>query len=166
MSKTGILFGSTVGNTRFVAEKMQQYLPDAEIRTVKGIQRETIEQYQNLILGTSTWGVGNFQDDFFQFIITLMACDLNNKTVAIFGLGDQLNYPDTYCDGMGRLYDLLKKKECKIVGEWPAEDYNFSESRAFQNGMMVGLALDEDNEPDLTDYRIKTWISQIEPHFK
>ena len=166
MSKTGIFYGSTVGNTRFVAEKMGKLLPEADVRSVKGLQKEDIKQFDNIILGTSTWGVGNFQDDFFQFVIQLMDCDLSGKVIAMFGLGDQLNYPDSYCDGMGRLYELLQKKECHLVGTWPADDYNFSESKAYRHGQMVGLALDEDNEPDLTDYRINTWLKQIKSSFK
>lgn len=166
MEKTGVFYGSTVGNTRFVAEKIGKEFPNAIVRSVKGLQKEELETYDNLILGTSTWGVGSFQDDFFQFVLKLMACDLSEKVIAMFGLGDQLNYPDTYCDGMGTLYELLQKKKCQVVGEWPADDYNFSESKALQNGKMVGLALDEDNEPDLTDYRIKTWSEQIKPALK
>ncbi|MBN2164816.1 MAG: flavodoxin [Marinilabiliaceae bacterium] len=166
MSKTGVFYGSTVGNTRFVAEKIGKLLVNAEVLSVKDLSKETIELYDNIVLGTSTWGVGSFQDDFYKFVVQLMACDLSGKTIAMFGLGDQMNYPDTYCDGMGRLYELLRQKECTIVGRWPADDYNFSESRAYVDGKMVGLALDEDNEPDLTDYRIRTWIEQIKTMFK
>lgn len=161
MSKTGIFYGSTVGNTRFVAEKIAAKLPDADLRGVKGITIDELNQYDRLILGTSTWGTGNFQDDFHEFVNTLLACDLSNKTIALFGCGDQFNYPDTFCDGMGRLHELLLAKPCQLVGEWPAHDYNFSESKAFKNGKMVGLAIDEDNEPDLTDYRIAKWLITI-----
>jgi flavodoxin I len=163
MINTLILYGSSVGNTHFVAEKVSALLPGARLSSVKGITSADIDEYDNLILGTSTWGVGNFQDDFEQFVNVLLGCDLTDKTIALFGCGDQFNYPDTFCDGMGKLYDLLKEKPCHLIGEWPADDYNFSESKALRNGKFVGLAVDEDNEPDLTDYRIDKWVSEIKP---
>jgi flavodoxin I len=166
MRKTGIFYGSSVGNTRFVAEKMGKQLKHADVLNVKNLTTADIAPYTHLIIGTSTWGIGSFQDDFYEFVNQLSAMDLSQHTAALFGLGDQFNYPDSFCDGMGKLYDILKSKGCRIVGEWSADDYNFSESQAFRNGMLVGLALDEDNEPDLTDYRIKTWLKQIATDFE
>jgi flavodoxin I len=163
MINTLILYGSSVGNTHFVAEKISALLPGARLASVKGITSADIDNYENLILGTSTWGVGNFQDDFEQFVNVLLSCDLTDKTIALFGCGDQFNYPDTFCDGMGKLYDLLQEKPCHLIGEWPADDYSFSESKALLNGVFVGLAVDEDNEPDLTDYRVDKWVSEIKP---
>ena len=163
MINTLILYGSSVGNTHFVAEKVSALLPGAHLSSVKGITSADINKYDNLILGTSTWGVGNFQDDFEQFVNVLLSCDLTDKTIALFGCGDQFNYPDTFCDGMGKLFDLLSEKPCHLIGEWPADDYSFSESKALRNGVFVGLAVDEDNEPDLTDYRVDKWVSEIKP---
>ncbi|WP_066628331.1 flavodoxin [Labilibacter marinus] len=161
MSKTGIFYGSSVGNTRFVAEKLADLLPEAELNPVEQAEQSDIEKYDFLILGTSTWGVGNLQDDFETFVDTLVNTDLEGKTVALFGLGDQFTYPDTFCNGMGKLYDLIKDKGCKFVGDWPIDEYDFSESIAVVDNNFVGLALDEDNEPDLTDYRLKEWIKKI-----
>lgn len=163
MGKIGVFYGSTVGNTRFVAEKIAKKLPNSEVRGVKDLDEKSIASYKKMVIGTSTWGIGSFQDDFYQFVNRLSSLDLSNTTVALFGLGDQFNYPDSFCDGMGRVYEILVEKGCKVVGQWPADDYNFSESRAFKNGVMVGLALDEDNEPDLTDYRINAWLDIVKP---
>lgn len=154
----GIFYGSSVGNTRFVAEKLELLIPGSELNPVETATKEDIEKYDFLILGTSTWGMGNLQDDFETFVDTLLTVDLNGKTVALFGLGDQFTYPDTYCNGMGRLYDLIKDKGCKFVGSWPIDDYDFSDSLAVVDGKFVGVALDEDNEPDLTDYRLGEWV--------
>ncbi|SMO86308.1 flavodoxin I [Saccharicrinis carchari] len=154
---TGIFYGSSVGNTRFVAEKLALLLPGSELNPVETATQEDIEKYDFLILGTSTWGVGNLQDDFETFVDTLLTSNLNGKTIALFGLGDQFTYPDTFCNGMGRLYELIKDKGCDFVGKWPSDDYDFSDSLAVVDGEFVGLALDEDNEPDLTDYRLGEW---------
>ncbi len=155
---TGIFYGSSVGNTRFVAEKLELLIPHAELNPVETATQQDIEKYDFLILGTSTWGIGNMQDDFETFVDTLVGSDLTGKTIALFGLGDQFTYPDTYCNGMGKLYELIKDKGCTFVGSWPIDDYDFSDSMAVVDGKFVGLALDEDNEPDLTDYRLNEWI--------
>ncbi len=156
--KTGIFYGSSVGNTRFVAEKLSDLIDEAELNPVEKATKQDIEKYDFLILGTSTWGVGNLQDDFETFVDTLVQSDLSDKKVALFGLGDQFTYPDTFCNGMGKLYELIKDKGCQFIGSWPIDEYDFSESLAVINDEFVGLALDEDNEPDLTDYRLKEWI--------
>ncbi|TLX75603.1 flavodoxin [Labilibacter sediminis] len=162
MKKIGIFYGSSVGNTRFVAEKLNDLISDAELNPVEQASKSDIEKYDFLILGTSTWGVGNLQDDFETFVDTLLETDLKGKQVAIFGLGDQFTYPDTFCNGMGKLYELIKDKGCFFKGEWPVDEYDFSESLAVVNGSFVGLALDEDNEPDLTDYRLSNWVNKLE----
>jgi len=161
MKKIGIFYGSSVGNTRFVAEKIKALIPQSELIPVEEATQTTIEKYDFLILGTSTWGVGNLQDDFETFVDTLIDTDLCDKRVAIFGLGDQFTYPDTFCNGMGKLYHLIKDKGCSFVGNWPIDEYDFSESNAVVNEHFIGLALDEDNEPDLTDYRLNKWIKLL-----
>ncbi|MGQ1889084.1 flavodoxin [Thermophagus sp. OGC60D27] len=161
MLKTAILFGSSVGNTRFVAEKLHAILPEADLISAESAKAKDLKDYDFYILGTSTWGVGQLQDDFETFVEDFLTLDLAPKTIALFGLGDQQTYPDTFCDGMGKLYELLAPKGPRFIGQWPDDDYDFSESRAFKDGMFVGLPLDEDNEPDLTDGRIAEWSHQL-----
>ncbi len=164
MKPTVIIYGSSLGNTQFVAEKLNLLLPHAILLPANEVRPEIIENYPNLILGASTWGVGMLQDEFETFLEMLLQCPLKGKTIALFGLGDQQNYPDTFCDGLGKLYDILINKGANIVGNWPSEEYDFSTSKALKGDMLVGLALDEDNEPDLTDYRLKKWVELITPY--
>ncbi len=159
--KIGILYGSSLGNTQFVADKIHKHLPQAECTSVNTLRAPQIESYDVMILGTSTWGVGNLQDDFELFVDLLLSLDLSKKTFALFGCGDQHTYPDTFCNGMGKLYYLLKEKGCKIIGRWPIDGYDFSESEAVIDDYFVGLALDEDNEPDMTNGRVKTWVETL-----
>jgi flavodoxin I len=158
---TIIIYGSSLGNTRFVAEKLQMLLPGAVLRDSVEVGPETISSFDRLILGTSTWGVGLLQDEYETFMEMLQEQDMEGKTVALFGLGDQQNYPDSFCDGMGKIYELLQNKGIKFIGAWPPDDYDFTTSKALIDEQLVGLALDEDNEPDLTDYRLKKWVEQI-----
>ena len=159
--RTAILYGSSLGNTQFIAHKIQQLLPHADCLSVSGLTADQVIGYDNYILGTSTWGMGSMQDDFELFAELLMSLDLSDKNFALFGLGDQHTYPDTFCDGMGKLYQLLHSKNWAVRGGTSTEDYDFSESEAVVDGAFVGLALDEDNEPDLSDMRIKNWLKQL-----
>ena len=163
MRPTAIIYGSSLGNTRYVAEKLQLILPDATLLPAEEVTPQTLSAYPNLILGASTWGVGLLQDEFENFVSVLLQSSLEGKTIALFGLGDQHNYPDTFCDGIGKLYDLLKDRDANLIGEWPAEEYDFSTSKALKGDYLAGLALDEDNEPDLTDYRLRKWVELIGP---
>ncbi|TRX66463.1 flavodoxin [Carboxylicivirga sp. M1479] len=159
--QTAILFGSSLGNTQFIAEKISKELPHADCLPVNDLLGSQLLKYDHLILGTSTWGIGNLQDDFELFVDLLLSLDMSQKTFALFGLGDQHTYPDTFCNGMGKLYQLLVDKGWNVVGKTSIEGYDFSESEAVIGEEFVGLALDEDNEPDLSDSRIRNWVKQL-----
>ena len=83
MKKIGIFYGSSVGNTRFVAEKLADLIPGSKLNPVEKATKEDIEKYDLLILGTSTWGVGNLQDDFESFVDTLVDSDIKGKDMAV-----------------------------------------------------------------------------------
>ncbi len=51
------------------------------------------------------------------------------------------------------------------MGQWPTEGYDFDASKAVKNGQFVGLALDEDNQSELTESRITTWVAQLKIAF-
>ncbi len=156
-----VLYGSSLGNTQFVAEKIHSYFPDALLASVSDLKVDTLPSFDLIVLGTSTWGVGDMQDDFELFVKQMLQAELAGKAFALFGLGDQHNYPDTFCNGMGKLFHLLKNKAVRFVGDWPVEGYDFSESEALVDGHFVGLAIDEENEPDLTDGRVAQWCRQL-----
>ncbi|MCU4177487.1 flavodoxin [Carboxylicivirga sp. N1Y90] len=164
--KTAIFYGSSLGNTQFVAEKINSQWPNAECVAVNDLRSEDILSYDFIILGTSTWGIGNLQDDFELFVDLLLSLDLSDKTFALFGCGDQGTYPDSFCNGMGKLYHLLVDKGWKVIGDWSIDGYDFSESEAVIDDRFVGLALDEDNEPDMTDVRVKQWVTQLRKELK
>ena len=81
----------------------------------------------------------------------LKKAGLSSKEVALFGCGDSESYCDTFCDGIGVLYEELKGTGCKFIGNHvPTGDYNFSSSTAVVDGEFAGLPLDEMNESDKT----------------
>ena len=95
----------------------------------------------------------------------LVTLDLKNKKVAIFGLGDQTNYPDNFADGVGILADAFTSCGATLVGETSSDDYFFNASKALKNGKLLGLVLDLENQPDQTDKRIERWVKQLKEAF-
>ncbi|WP_456402149.1 flavodoxin [Hydrogenimonas sp.] len=152
----GIFYGSTGGATARVAEMIGKRLnSDADLIDVADATSEEFERYETIILGTSTWGDGDLQEDWEAFFETFRTIDLSGKTVAIFGLGDQEEYPETFLDGMGALYTQAIKNGANIVGDgWPASGYDFDESLAIVDQAFVGLAIDEENQENLTPQRV------------
>ena len=119
------------------------------------------ESYEALILGTSTWGDGELQDDWYDGIKVLKNANLSGKTIALFGCGDSESYSDTFCDGMGILFEDLKDSGCTFVGAVPDSDYTYASSVAAAGGKFVGLALDDVNESDRTDARVSAWTEML-----
>ncbi len=160
MKKTAIFFGSSTGNTETVAEAIASKL-GADLFNVEDSPSDKFEEYDNLIFGTSTWGIGDLQDDWDDFISEVEDADLSGKVVALFGLGDSSSYPDSFVDGIGAIYEAVKDKDCKVVGFVDTDGYDYEESAAEVDGKFVGLPIDEDNESDMTDERIEKWVEQL-----
>lgn len=167
MKKVGIFYGSNSGNTEAVAKKIQQEIGEdqADIFDIARTTPEKLTEYDNLIFGLSTWGEGDYQDDWVGFALACKEIDLQNKVIALFGLGDQENYPDSFANALGKLYKKLIEKDCHIIGKWPGKDYSFKSTQAYDGEKFVGLILDEDVQPEKTDERIKQWVKQITRHF-
>ena len=168
MQKIGIFFGSSTGNTEEAAIKIQQELGEniTDVINVSEAEGCDVDKYENLILGASTWGIGDLQDDYEIFLPALEKANLNNKKIAIFGLGDQEAYPDSFVDAIGIIYEAIEAKGCKIVGSIENTGYEFDESKAEIDGKLVGLPIDDDNESNLTNERIKTWTAQLKKEFE
>ena len=163
MSKTIVIFGSSTGTCEAIAEKIGSRL-DAEVLNVQDLTADVVAANDNLILGTSTWGAGELQDDWYDGINVLKSADLSSKTIALFGCGDCESYGDTFVGGIGELYDAIKNSGAKFVGAVSTDGYTFDDSAAVVDGQFVGLPLDDVNEDDKTDGRIDAWIAQISPN--
>ena len=161
MKKTVIIYGSSTGTCQNIAEIIATKLGMSDILDVAKVTASQISAYDNLILGTSTWGAGEMQDDWYDGIKELKNANLNGKTVALFGCGDSQSYSDTFCDGMGEIYRELQSSGCNIIGSTPTDGYTYDNSTAVADGRFVGLAIDDVNESDLTENRIDAWIASI-----
>jgi len=149
-----------------VAQKLHELSgsENADLHNVDSASADDLENYRNIILGTSTWGIGDMQDDMEDFLELLENSNLKDKKVALFGLGDQETYPDSFVDGIGSLYNHLKDKTT-VVGFWPNKGYHFTDSDAIEEGHFVGLVIDQDNQADKTPERLKEWVSKIKKDF-
>jgi len=164
--KIGIFYGSSTGQTEMVAEKLHQLLGDenADLINVEMATEKDLAAYPYLILGTPTWGVGEMQDDWEDFADILEKASLKGKKIALFGLGDQDTYPDSFADGVGMLYNRIKDKS-QVVGKWPKTGYLFNESEAYKDNHFVGLILDQENQAGKTNERLEKWVEMLKKEF-
>lgn len=160
MSKTIVVFGSSTGTCEGIADKIAAKL-GVETLNVQDLTSDIVAANDNLILGTSTWGAGEMQDDWYDGVKVLQGADLNGKTIAFFGCGDAESYGDTFVGGIGELYNAIKDSGAKFIGAVSTDGYNFSDSDAVVDGKFIGLPLDDVNEDDKTDGRIDAWIAAM-----
>lgn len=160
--KTGIFYGSTTGNTESVAASVAAALgvDAADVHDVGRTPASAAADYDVLLLGSSTWGCGDLQDDWYDFLDGLRAADLSGKRVALFGCGDSDSYPDTFCGALGQIYDALQETGCTFIGAVDAEGYGATDSDACRGGRFVGLAVD-DAAPEQTEGRLAAWCAQL-----
>lgn len=163
--KIGLFYGSTTCYTEMAAEKIQAEIgPElVELHNIKEAPLAKMADYDLLILGISTWDYGELQEDWGDLWDDLETVDLTGKTIALFGLGDQVNYSEWYLDAMGMLFEKLQDKGAHFIGRWPNQGYNFTASKAqtADGQHFIGLALDEDSQYDQSDERIASWSQQI-----
>ena len=93
-----------------------------------------------------------------------MELDFSKKRIALFGLGDQAEYPGSVAEGLGTLYCRIPEKN-NIVGFTETGGYNYYFSSAEKDGKFIGLVLDEDSQSKLTPGRIKKWVAQLKKEF-
>ena len=160
MKKTIVVYGSSTGTCESIANTIAEKL-GVEAINVSDFNADVVAENDNLILGTSTWGAGELQDDWYDGINVLKGADLSGKTVAIFGCGDAESYSDTFCGAMKEIYDAAQG--ANILPGVSTDGYTFDDSEGVVDGKFVGLAFDDVNEDDKTEERINAWLEAIKP---
>ncbi|MBN2695445.1 flavodoxin [bacterium] len=161
MKWDALFWGSTTGNTRVVGESIAKKL-DIPAYDISGKSvLEKIKDANSVVFGLSTWGIGDLQSDWEDILEDLKKVDFSEKTIAIFGLGDQESYSTSFVDGMRTVYDVITKKGAKVVGKTSTEGYSFAESLSVIDGFFVGLAIDIENQDHLSDGRIDSWCKTL-----
>ncbi|VFP81107.1 Flavodoxin 1 [Buchnera aphidicola (Cinara kochiana kochiana)] len=164
MDQVGIFYGSDTGNTEKISYIIQKIIgiSQSNVFDISNISLNKMEDFNILFLGISTWYYGELQCDWEESLQQLKKINLKNKIVALFGCGDQEDYSEYFCDAIGIMYHLLKKKSVQLVGSWPITDYYFEFSKAQKNKThFFGLPLDEDNQSHLSNQRIKRWLKLV-----
>lgn len=168
MAKIGVFFGSSTSQTEYVAYDIRDMIdarlgPDtAAIHNVGNSDIGEMLNYTHLILGIPTWDIGQLQVDWDIKWDELESLDLTGHKVAVFGMGDQYGYPDTYLDAAGMLAETVLALGGELVGYMPVdESYQFGHSLFTEGEYFMGLALDEDHQPKLTKVRLDVWIEQV-----
>jgi len=161
--KAKIIYGSDTGNTEVIAEDLVKLLGEHEVLTVDELEESDWEGNELYILGIPTWYDGELQSDWEDYLDDFQKINFTGKTVAVFGLGDQVGYAEWFCDGVGILADIVEKNGGKVIGNWSTDGYEFESSKAVMNtnNTFFGLCLDEDNQPELTQERLKKWVEQL-----
>lgn len=164
MKKIGIFYGSSTGSTKSVAEIIGKKLgiESSNIFSVDKAKGTQLLDYDVLLLGSSTWGVGDLQDDWESFISELEKQNLSGKEVGVFGTGDSSSYSDSFCDSIAIIAEAAENAGAKIVGNnVDASEYSFDESKSDKDGKFIGLPIDSDNEDSKTNSRIENWLADI-----
>lgn len=162
----GLFYGSSTGATAAAAQLIQSafarsFGAEVELFDVADYFLDEMTGFDYLIVGIPTWNIGQLQGDWENVIEEFDELDLSGKHAALFGLGDQAGYPDSFVDAMVFLADLLEARGATLAGAWPVDGYTFTRSWAVRGSRFVGLVLDEDNQAELTPGRVEAWVSRL-----
>ena len=164
MAIVGLFFGSDTGNTEAIGKMIQKKLGKqmVDVKDIAKSTKEEIAEFDLLILGIPTWYYGENQCDWDDFLPELEVIDFTDKLVAIYGLGDQEDYSEYFCDAMEPLRDIVESKGAIVVGNWSTEGYEFEASKALvDENTFIGLCVDEDRQSELTEERVDKWLAQL-----
>ena len=166
MKKIALFYGSDTGVTDDITKDFISLWGSEEldVREIADVCKEDFDDFTTFIFGLSTWYDGDLQSDWESFFDDFKEIDFTNKVVAIYGLGDQIGYGEYFIDGVGILANVVIENGGNIIGHWPYEGYRFTDSVAViedKEGYFYGLAIDHDNESQLTDERLEKWIRQV-----
>ena len=167
MKKTALIYWPKKGNVENTAAKLAAYFDkDAiDVFTISEIDVKKLPDYDFIIIGGSTIGADNWEDThttkWYAFFDELKSISLNGKKAAIYGLGDQVLYPEHFVDGMAIIRDEFKAAGAEIIGAWPADGYEHTDSKSQEGDQFIGLALDDDQQSELSNERIDKWVAML-----
>ena len=167
--KIGLFFGSTTCYTEMAGEKIREKIdmligyPSVTLHNIAFNQIDSMSKYEFMIFGIPTWDYGELQEDWEKHWEAIDSVYLQGKVIALYGLGDQVGYPDWFQDAMGYLWHKVRKHGAQTIGAWPNKNYYFNDSKALneEKTFFVGLALDDENQSHISDARITRWCKQI-----
>ncbi|MCU4156152.1 flavodoxin [Carboxylicivirga sp. A043] len=168
MSKIGIFYGPELGSVEKVARVIESKFgaDKVELVAVKNANETALQQFDKLIFGMSTIGKTNWDSehkdtDWDEFVSNFDKVNWSGKKIAMYGLGDHVQYPQHFVDALGWMYERLENTAAELVGFCSTDGYTYEESEGIKDGLFLGLPVDEDNESDKTDSRVENWINRL-----
>jgi len=167
MKKTALIYWPKKGNVENTAQKIAALFGEGNIDvfTISSVDISGLKDYELIIFGGSTIGADNWEDThttkWYSFFAEMKKLDLSSKLGAIYGLGDQILYPQNFVDGMAIIRDELSSTGIRFIGDWPAVGYEYTDSKALEGDHFIGLALDDDQQPEKSGERIEKWVEML-----
>ncbi len=167
MKKIAILYSfNSVKSAKIaakIAESFKMFTVDK--LNVESCTGNEFLEYERFILSVPTWFDGELPNYWDEILPALEKHTYNGKKIALFGLGDQKNYPENFGDAVGILGDFFQKRGATIIGHTSPVGYSFESSKALKNNFLIGLLLDQENQSKLSEERIQNWTNQLEQEF-
>ncbi|MCX6220757.1 MAG: flavodoxin [Bacteroidia bacterium] len=167
MRKIAIVYSFNSTKSAKIASKIAASFKNHKVEelNVESCKGEEFLLYDSYILSVPTWFDGELPNYWDEILPALSKLALKGKKIAVFGLGDQKNYPENFCDAVGILADFFEELGATIIGFTSPEGYTFESSKALKNNILKGLLLDQENQSKLSDERILKWTKQLEIEF-
>jgi len=167
----GLDAATGTGNTKRVANSLKVHFGDLadEPQPIGASNAKDFEGYEAIILGAPSYlwekhrvsalDFDTIEPPFDDFK------DLVGTKVAIYGLGDQKEYPKNFCDAIGILWEHFSLRGAEMVGAVENKGFEFKRSRALKQGVFVGLPLDFENQGEMVGDRVEEWSKQLKREF-
>ena len=168
--KIGLFFGSSTGCGEGVANQIKTIVEatgvaEVEIAVVSADSVKVFENFDYLILGASTWNIGELQDDWAIKFPEMDSLNLSGRKVALYGCGDQFGYSNSFIDAVGIIGDKVIEKGGDVVAWWPDDGFEYEFSRGSHEKVFMGLPVDNDNQPEQTAQRVANWTYWVLEEF-
>lgn len=161
----GIFYSSSIGYSSCIAKKIAKHFSNSQAYDISDTQISEINKFQKIIIGAEVLGE-EIDKEIKQFIQQLKNINKDNREFALFCDCDNQKYSDNFADGLYFIYKELQMQKAKTIGLYHDWDYDFYQSKAFiDDGFLVGLVTDEENQSELTDKRIKDWCQKLKYEF-
>lgn len=167
MKTIGLLYSKSTAYTAELGERIAAaWGKGIEYVDINTAHLADVEKHAALILGTPTYFNGELPSAWDEFLPEIEDADFSGKPVAIYGPGNQVEFPVSFADGVGILARYFQKLGAKVVGCTSCEGYEYEYSLAECGcDKLLGLIVDPTNQPELTDARLTAWIKQVKKEF-
>ncbi|MCH4886543.1 flavodoxin [Acidaminobacter sp. JC074] len=116
--KVLIAYGSTTGTTENVAGIIKNHLNhETQVMNISNLKADDVKAADTILLGSSTWGYGELQDDFADYMDQIDEATYRDKNVAVFGCGDADGFADVFCEAVNIITEKLESVGANLVTE-------------------------------------------------